>query len=74
MNETLFVINVHAHYMLQIRDGFSGDLIQNQLERFEFGTTVIGTSNSVVLFLRNNANINLENLKIHWSGINILHC
>ena len=54
--------------MLQIRDGFSGETILEQTDNFQPGT-IIGTSNSVILFLRTNRNIDLESWRISWSGI-----
>ena len=54
--------------MLQIRDGFSGEAILEQTDNFQPGT-IIGTSNSVILFLRTNRNIDLESWRISWSGI-----
>ena len=53
--------------MLQIRDGFSGLIIQDQTNSFQPGT-IIGTSNSILLFLRNDINVDLEDWNITWSG------
>ena len=54
--------------MLQIRDGFSGDTVLDQLDDFQPGT-IMGTSNSVILFLRTDRNVELDNWRITWSGI-----
>ena len=53
---------------LQIRDGFSGVTILDQTDSFQPGT-IIGKSNSVVLFLRSDVNLVLEDWNITWSGI-----
>ena len=54
--------------MLQIRDGLSGQTILKQTDDFQPGT-IIGTSNSVILFLRTDRNVELDDWRITWSGI-----
>ena len=60
--------NKRTNLLLQIRDGFSGDIILDQIKSFQLGTTIIGTSNSITVFLRTENFNHLENWKITWSG------
>ena len=71
----LYKTNRHQHalnnaefFILQIRDGLSGDIILNEASRFSPGT-IIGVSNSVILFLSSNTNVKLEDWSIFWSGV-----
>ena len=67
-NRHQHALNNAEFFILQIRDGLSGDIILNEASRFSPGT-IIGVSNSVILFLSSNTNVKLEDWSIFWSGV-----